>query len=538
MSVIRRHWGFLLVLAVAVPCVAAFCWQDGVASVGDDSLSYLLLARHFAGDAGPLLAPWVPLHAHFSPLFPLLLASSGAASDLRLAHMLVGMTSIAALVAVYRHAILASASRAAGVLLVVLLLLAPGSWIAIKGILSEPLYLLVSLLALHHFTARLEGAPGSIEDWVAFGALLAVCYLTRAAAIALVAAYAAHALMRLLRGPRGRGMLLLAVPLAMVALTAVVWTALRPQMPLDGYRHTAGALLDAWRANPALMASNGAPFLLDGWIGGFTVEPGEGVAFIALAAVGALGVAGAALRAARNHLDGWYVLATLAMLLAWVFDANNMRRLLYPVLPLLLLHAAVALAALCRAAGHAAMASRAIAVGASLVALLCLPAAWLVAQKSRDVEPLLDAGGYAAADITEYYLTVDRLRARAIAAKHAAILTGMEFLNRATPPGARVMWVRPEYVALLGQRAGVPYEYRWDAATLAREASRARVDFIVVATLSKTDLAHQLGDPRAVGALAAPYAVPVVSVPNAVAGGEEFVLLRVDPERLERFVAR
>jgi hypothetical protein len=29
-----------------------------------------------------------------------------------------------------------------------------------------------------------------------------------------------------------------------------------------------------------------------------------------------------------------------------------------------------------------------------------------------------------------------------------------------------------------------------------------------------------------------------VSVPNAAAGGEEFVLLRVDAGRLERFVAR
>ena len=57
------------------------------------------------------------------------------------------------------------------------------------------------------------------------------------------------------------------------------------------------------------------------------------------------------------------------------------------------------------------------------------------------------------------------------------------------------MWMRPEYVALLGRRAGVPYEYRWDARALAEAVSRTGTHFIVAAALGKTDAAQLSGDP-------------------------------------------
>jgi hypothetical protein len=292
--------------------------------------------------------------------------------------------------------------------LVAVLLLAPTSWSGIKGILSEPMYLLASMLALRVFAERLERAPGALEDWVIFGALLSGAYLTRTAGIALVAAFVAHAAVRVAAAPRERGHLRLLVPLAMVAAPAAAWIAWRPAA-LDGYGHTAGALLQSWIAQPGLLLAAGPRFMLDGWIASFAVDAaGPLVPRVVLAAVGLAGVAGAALRARANRLDGWYVLATLAMLTLWVFDERNMRRLLYPVVPLLLLHAAFAVHAACVAMGRPALAPRAIAVPAALLALLCAPAAWLTFQKARDTQRLLEDTRYAAADITDYYLTLER----------------------------------------------------------------------------------------------------------------------------------
>src|SRR5205085_2216671 len=49
---------------------------------------------------------------------------------------------------------------------------------------------------------------------------------------------------------------------------------------------------------------------------------------------------GAVRAALRNRIDGWYVLFTALLVLVWPFAAENMRRLLYPVVPLALLHVA------------------------------------------------------------------------------------------------------------------------------------------------------------------------------------------------------
>ena len=56
------------------------------------------------------------------------------------------------------------------------------------------------------------------------------------------------------------------------------------------------------------------------------------------------------------------------------------------------------------------------------------------------------------AGMTAYYTVIDGGRAAALAERHASVLGGLEALANATPPGARVFWMRPEYVALLGGR--------------------------------------------------------------------------------------
>jgi hypothetical protein len=83
-------------------------------------------------------------------------------------------------------------------------------------------------------------------------------------------------------------------------------------------------------------------------------------------------------------------------------------------------------------------------------------------------------------------------------------------------------------VALLGAREGVPWYYAWDARRMAREVRDARVDYLVVARLYKTDLDGQSGDPFATLRGIEAYSHPVLVLPNAVVGGDEFVLLAVD----------
>ncbi|HUJ00670.1 MAG TPA: hypothetical protein VLY46_10570 [Usitatibacter sp.] len=525
--------------ALAAPFLVHFAWQRGIPTIGDDSVAYLVLARFFAGKAGPLVAPWVAYHTNFPPLFPLVLAAAGGATDLLVAHLVVAAAAIGAVYAIQRYGALRLGSETAGVLLAAGFLLTPSAWIGIKGILSEPMYLLLSVVALDLHAARMEPrrdvAPGA---WVAFGMLLAAAVLTRAAGVALVAAFTVHAAVRALRRadrPRWAPFLAL-VP---VVLLVAAWIALRPAAGVDRYGAAASSGLADWLREPALMARLASHFFFGGWVSSFAADPEAPAAFrAAFAVLGIAGLAGAARAAAANRLDGWYVLATCAMVFLWVYPEENMRRLLYPVLPLLLMHAAELLVALAARIAPPPRARWIAACALAPAALLCLPAQVVVQQKSFDREPRDAAGRHAFADITDYYLTLNVQRAQALAGKQIAVLAGFDALAERTPPGARVMWMRPEYVAILGGRVGVPFYYGWDERRIAEEVRRTGTQYVVLSREYKADLSGRPGDPFATLAGVEKYADPLYAMRNPAVGGDEFVLMKVDPGRLAGFLAR
>src|SRR4051812_6991174 len=228
------HAGFMALLAAAAPLAIAFAWQRGIATLGDDSVSYVVLARHFVPGGDALSDPWVAGPGHFPPLFPLVLAACGAAHNLLVAHVVVALLALAALAALYAYATHELRDARLGLALAAAFLLTPDAWICIKGILSEPLYLLLSLCALHYQSMRLQERAARVRSWLAFGVLLACCYLARAAAIALIAAYAVHVGVRIAVHRERPAAPLLAACLPVVLLVGF-WLAWRPSGPSDAY---------------------------------------------------------------------------------------------------------------------------------------------------------------------------------------------------------------------------------------------------------------------------------------------------------------
>jgi hypothetical protein len=365
---------------------------------------------------------------------------------------------------------------------------------------------------------------------------MAGAYLTRTAGVALLAAAAVHVAVRLAvdrETPRGRFLLAFVPPLALAGL----WALARPAPLGANYAQVLDTVIGMLQHDPLRLLGLGARYLSSGWVASFTAEADVHAAargvFLAL---GALGVAGAVRRALHNHLDGWYVLASLAMLFLWFFPEETMRRLLYPLVPLLLVHAAgfaMFLAGRLKAKRPARM-----LLAAALLppALLCVPAVLLVFSKSMERQPVVPGFPSSLAAITEYYTTIRVHGAASIAARHAAVLTGLQALQVDTPPGARVMWMRPDYVALLGHRQGVPWHYGGGLRGLAEEARRSKVDYVVLATLYKSDMRGEQADAFDSLEALAPFARPVSYVRNAVLGGNEFALLRVDPAALDAYL--
>jgi hypothetical protein len=293
-------------------------------------------------------------------------------------------------------------------------------------------------------------------------------------------------------------------------------------------------VLERWLTDPAIVAASWDA-LFGGWVASFAGDSDAALAMrLAFGALGALGLAGAALGARKNRLDAWYVLATLAMIFIWVFPEPIARRLLYPVVPLMLVFAAEALMAAARMK-RGIDARRVLLPAFALLAVLVLPATVLVAQKALDTRPLFQGSAYSLASITDYYTTVNVPRARAIAGEHAAVLAGIESLQRATPAGARVMWMRPEYVAVVGRRAAVPWFLSWDRGTLAAAIHESGANFLVVSRLYKNDLAGVTGEAFKPIVDAPPaYLHPTLIIANPANRDMEFVLLEVDREALDR----
>jgi len=503
--------------------------------VSDDSVSYLTLAHWLAGDASnPYLAKWTWWQAHFPPLFPLLLAATGAWKHLEWAHLLVSGFEVAAVALFYAYAVARLESRRGALAVTALFILAPVAWVHVLGILSESLFLALSLAALLWHELRLRGREARAADWLVFGFLLALTCLTRLVGLALVAALVAQALVaRLARreGPRLSGLLLAVLP-TLVLVGAWLW--LRPIEGGDKYEGILASSFHNWITVPGTVLPIAARAITDAWISAFTVDPD--VPFVMrgfFVAVGLIALAGAGMAAWKNRLDGWYALAFAAIVFAWVFGEGVTRRLLYPLVPLALLHTAMALRG---ALPPFALGRRgeafALGTAATLQALLCLPALIQVQEKSFDRAPVLEGFEYSYADITDYY-TSHGGEARKNAAGQLATLAGLEALAKATPPDARVMWMRPEYVALLGHREGVPWYYRWDAKELARQVRASGTTHLVMSRYVKTDLTPTPGDPSHLLDSILEYSRVAFALPDATDGSDAFLLLEVDPKRLD-----
>jgi hypothetical protein len=476
------------------------------------------------GDA--LLRPWVGYQGHFPPLLPLFLAVTGGAYRLATAHAVVAAFAVLAMVAMYRYGARLLGSNTASVLVTALFMLTPTAWIAVSGILSETLFLFVTLCALHYHETQLADADAPPRRWLIFGVLLGACLLTRTAGILLVVAYVLHVATAAWRARTLRVSWLL--PCVPVAAMLAIWLLWRPATAGYNYASALSSVMDLAVADPAGFIASCAQIAWRGWMRTFAGDSGiHWLPQAVFAAVGLLGLAGSLSRARGNHLDGWYVLVALPAVSLWLFSEDNNRRLMYPVVPLLLIHAAMGVQHASRRIRSDVVRRVFAGAAVALPVLLCLPAFVTVQSRARDHERIYPGLAYRYSDMTEYYTTLDTQVARALAAKHAGVLAGLESLRTTTPPGARVMWVRPDYVAVLGQRDGVPLFQAATRGEFVDRLARSRADYIFVSSLLKADMDADSSSPQQRFNWALETSQVVHAVPSRVSEEYEAIVLRV-----------
>jgi hypothetical protein len=525
----------LAALALAVTALAAaFLVHPGIDSLYDDSVSYLLMAQWFS----PWHAASAPVAAAarletYPPLFPLALALSGGAYDWRIAHLLVAAAFGASVLLLGIHARRTTGSAAAGLLSAAAFAALPGAWLNARGILSEFPYIALSLAALA-WHARMQGderiAP---RDAAILGALLAAAILTRAIGIALVAAVAVSEAMRFLRTRDTARLRSAWMAPAIAIAAALAWHALRPAAGSDSYAQSTRLMLAGAESGPLAWArawaGHNGQAISDAWFTALLIFWGEPwrPTFLLAAALGALGLGGAVARALHGEADALYVLAFLAILLFWPFP-GQMYRLAFPAAPLVLLLAFRSVAALLAVRLDPARAARAAAYAALVPVALGLPALLFYVVPRARIEDA-PVAGYRVTDIAEFYRIPSGPAARENARTQIGVLADMNRVRDSTPPGARVMWYTPGYIALLAGREGVALRRPRDAADLEAQVRATRADYLYLAEAQPRDSLHREGDPMYPAVLARPFAEPVWS--RTGEGRVRALLMKIDKER-------
>ncbi|MGZ5063553.1 MAG: hypothetical protein ACXWHB_06260 [Usitatibacter sp.] len=532
----RQNLALAALAAIAGAFAVAFTWRPGLASLYDDSVSYLIMAQAFspfspASDA--VAAAWP--RQKYPPLFPLLLALGGGAADWRIAHAWVAASFAASVLLLGIHARNISRSARLGFAAALVYACLPGAWLNMKGILSEFPFMAVSFGALA-WHDRIRAGPASRRNHLVLGALLAAALLTRTIGIALVAAVAVSELVAFTRTrDRARALMLpwaLVPPLALAGL----WYLVRPKAGEDAYVTFGAGVASAaaqqgagWLAS---LAAHNVSVLLDAWYTALLIFWGEPwrAGFLAASFIALSGAAGSIARAWRGESDGLYVLLFAAILVAWPFP-GQMFRLALPVIPLLLAHALWSWqCAAERFAGEERARSRA-AYGALVPLALCVPAiVFYIADRALAAESSPE-GTYRRTDIAEYYRIPDRRSAEANAQRQIGVLEDFDRIRRSTPERASVMWYAPDYLSLLASRRGVALE-RADVSSMAAQMRAAHPDFIYIAAVHPRDTAARLGDPLEGVTAALPFSHAVWKRVNA-RGELEAVLLETDRARIE-----
>src|SRR5580704_6377596 len=184
----RYRVALTAVAAIAGVVAIRFAWQPGLASLFDDSVSYLLMAQSFSPfDAPDLVVLEAAGRERYPPLFPFLLAISYGAFDWRVAHAVVAACFGASVFLLGAHTRAISSSGRLAVVAAVIYVILPGTWLNLKGILSEFPYMALTFAALAFHQYRRDKALDAKRS-VALGLMLAAVLLMRSVGVSLVAA--------------------------------------------------------------------------------------------------------------------------------------------------------------------------------------------------------------------------------------------------------------------------------------------------------------------------------------------------------------
>ena len=337
-----RHVLLILTLMAAGCFLAWFSWQGTVVGIVSDDAVYLLMADSYS----PYSAAWregasfIGQFSVFPPLYPAVLAILGAgASNVLYAHIVNSAIAIGAVALAVRYFSLADLPKEIAIAIGILFFLLPFTLLQHIELLSEPLYLAITMIALTKYEA--SDGRGNLRETCEIAVLVSLAALTRISGIALILAFLVWQATAP-RSARSFAAILIAT-LPCLAWEAFVYLTYRGEWNYGNLLSGAYVNLSPYALLDRLMLD--ARGLWHGWqsyfdLGRETYSLPAVILLLLCAAPAFLS------RLAQKRLDALYLFFYLIMILLWPFQ-NHGPRFLYPVVPVLFFFAIASIASYC-----------------------------------------------------------------------------------------------------------------------------------------------------------------------------------------------
>lgn len=486
-----NRWQLSVTLSTLLVIYSAgqFVWSNSLGSFADDSVSYLLMAQCWSPYYQPsALIIEACQYERYPPLFPGLLAVTGLAHSIPFAHGFIALCFAAVVVLTF---ILANAyyqKPALAYSASLLVALMPASWINVLSILSENLYLGLSLLILY-LTHRIQNttSPSARNRLLlAFGLLLSALLLTRTIGISLSAAVFASITLRRWQ-PTDR-------PLAYITVLATglasIWYVMHSPGGEISYHQDLRTQLQALLTGKTSLWPLLAPQIENGtqaWFSNFLIYwyHETDLNFLLTAGFGGLALLGLGLRLRQHQIDAWYVVWYGLILVVWPYP-GQIPRFLYAIVPVMVIHAGYALLTLNQRWPRYPLA---MTVMAMMLVTTALATGFIYQRAQYDNDN--PAHTLAFTHNPDFYRYADLATAERIGLLHASLFTDMQRLQQTTPESARIAWFTRSYLPYLAHRSMVPLPATPSAADFRNELLRLRPDFIFLSHLHPRDTRPQ-----------------------------------------------
>lgn len=510
----------------------SFVSGNGLASFADDSVSYIVQAQYFSPyiESDAAVREAFRIESNYPPMFPWILALSGAESNYKRAHILVAAFFVASCVLLYFFLIKAGEAPASALAIAILFSTTPAAWTNMLGILSENPYLMVSLATMYFHPGQSPVLKRA--QIIGLSGLLIAVVMLRSVGIALAIAVGLQGLIQQLK----EGRFNLSLNLAPVATLGAfcLWLVVRPAGEEGLYAGITSGLIQAINGESSagsnlwsLLGPQIAAFI-PGWRASWllywsdNISTRDVIIFLFLA----LALMGLALRAARSALDAWYIIFYIFIISIWP-TSNQMVRFLYPILPFFIWYQVYAFRWLGSLGGFDFNSRRIVASCVVSIFLITLPSLSFVATRF-----ISDEGGELRG-ISEFYRVPELPGAQEKARLHRDLFWDMRKLARDTPDQASIMWYSPSYIALLTGRRGVSLP-AYDS-DLPRKVHQSGADYVFLSALQPRRTLDKEGVQRGL-----PYFSSFTNLlwfRESGTGQVESVLLKIDHAALLRAIA-